>query len=142
MAGPGIKYSINVEYPFYSKNKVTLNGRLGFGILKQTDATFGRPYNFVTVPVGIAGYYGNRNGHLEVAVTASYMRNEPYFDGLTKTLNLFPGIGYRYQRPTGGIFGSIMWTPLIVIKDYGSFPSANAWFNFGISVGYAFPLKR
>lgn len=144
LAGPGVKYSINAEYPFYSKNKVTLNGRLGFGKLKRYQNDYHTYYYFWSIPVGISGYYGNRNGHLQVSVTATYAKGEAYIlEKRSERVLFFPGIGYRYQRQVGGVFGSFMWNPSFEIKNYGvQWQWKRQLLFLGISVGYAFPLKK
>jgi len=113
----GAYYSINYDRVFFQK-KVNLSYWLGFTILAEA----------VAMQIGTNLFFGKQNSHAEVSLTVM-----PYIDKYQsmwtdndlsdKYIYIIPGFGYRYQKPTGGIFFKASVSPMVVLDP----PSDDFW---------------
>lgn len=135
-ATKGTYYSINYDRVFNSGNKLNWSYRFGFSYLKDA----------IAFPLGINCFTGTNNSHLEFSLTvipyidhsATFLSNNDLSD---KYIYVEPGIGYRYQKKSGGLFFKAVFTPIIFLDP----PSDNFWnmdpklyAGANIGVGYNF----
>ncbi|HKO80145.1 MAG TPA: hypothetical protein VJU78_07120 [Chitinophagaceae bacterium] len=138
LASRGPIYSINYDRIFRQGEKVDYSFNAGFSIAK----------NAVSFPVGIHFITTNSDHHAELGVTfIPYIEQKPALAGsagkgdVDKYLYINPGIGYRYQKSTGGIFLKAAVGPSVFLDP----PSDDFWkmdpklYAFGsIGVGISF----
>ncbi|MDF1549687.1 MAG: hypothetical protein P1P88_17805 [Bacteroidales bacterium] len=135
-ASKGAFYSINYDKIFHQKKKFTLSYRIGFSILEDG----------IAMPLGVNLFTGKGNSHVEYSLTViPYIDHYKSFlssnDLSDKYLYVVPGIGYRFQKPTGGIFFKIVVSPMIFLDP----PSSNFWkmdpklyFAGNVGIGFSF----
>ncbi|REG94538.1 hypothetical protein [Algoriphagus antarcticus] len=113
-------YAINYSKIFHQKGKLKLNASAGFSMLPRrlNSKTTWLPL----VPVEVSAFYGKSNHHLELGFgLTSYLASTLDFDPETLELIEKVGydasiplrIGYRYQKPEGGFFFRVGYTPII-----------------------------
>ncbi|MHA4843914.1 hypothetical protein ACX0G7_07120 [Flavitalea antarctica] len=132
----GPVYSVNYDRIFYYGEKLSYSYRIGFHWL----------HNEAGIPLGISLITGKQEHHAEFSLTLTpYIKRVDYLfrEGniSDKYLYITPGIGYRYQKPTGGLFVKALLAPLILLDP----PSDDFWnmdtrLNslFTIGAGYTF----
>jgi hypothetical protein len=138
LVGHNLTYSINAERSLKQIEDLKLGVRLGFG---------GIPDEYGAV-LGVTGFTGNRNGHLDFGVALSYVYGAQSYQNsgeskvLSSTIFFVPSLGYRYQKSSGGFFFKVGFTPLFKLKDIKEeFSSEIFWKvlpSAGISFGYYF----
>jgi hypothetical protein len=131
----GAYYSINYERNFLQK-KINLCGQIGLSILKGA----------IAFPAGVNLFTSKSNSHAEfgfifmpyIAEYKSFMSQNDLSD---KFLYLIPRIGYRYQKPVGGLFFRAAISPTIILDP----PSNDFWnmdpklcFSANLSLGFSF----
>lgn len=114
----GADYSMNYDRVFRSGNKFSKSYRVGFAIFNNT----------IALPAGIQFFSGNGVHHPEFSLTLI-----PYAEGYRdwfsgnnisdKKMWVIPGVGYRYQKPTGGFFAKMVAGPAINLDP----PSDHFW---------------
>jgi hypothetical protein len=114
----GPVYTVNYDRIFYTSEKVSYSYRLGFHWL----------HDEIGIPLGISLITGKQDHHAEVSLTMT-----PYVDRANhlfqegnisdKYLYITPGIGYRYQKPSGGFFLKGLVAPLVLLDP----PSDDFW---------------
>lgn len=133
-------YSVNFDRIFSDHKKNNFAYRVG---LHFFDQNFG-------LPLGISMLTGLSNHHAEFSLTLiPFIKNFNYLfkEGnlSDKQLYIVPGIGYRFQKPDGGILVKGLVSPMIFLDP----PSDNFWnmdpkinpaLNLGI--GWTFRKKR
>jgi hypothetical protein len=61
----------------------------------------------------------------------------------SKALYFIPSLSYRFQKPNGGLFFRVGYTPLLKLKEYSeAFHDIRINQSFGISLGYFFFRER
>ena len=106
----GATYSVNYDRVFSYGKKLAKSFRVGFSVLNDA----------IAFPLGIQFYSGKEAHHLEYSLTiVPYIEKyQDLFSGTSisdKKLYILPGLGYRYQPPTGGFFAKIVAGPLIYL---------------------------
>ncbi|NJO92788.1 MAG: hypothetical protein HC831_30345 [Chloroflexia bacterium] len=132
----GAIYSINYDRIFSQNNKLAWSYRIGLSILE----------NAIAMPIGINLFTGKGNSHAEFSFTVipyvdkyrSFLSSDDLSD---KYIYLIPGIGYRFQKPKGGIFFKALVSPTVFLDP----PSSNFWkmdpklkFLAHVGIGYSF----
>ncbi|SFN89620.1 hypothetical protein SAMN04488519_102364 [Algoriphagus ornithinivorans] len=111
-------YAINYSKIFHQKGKLKLNASAGFSMLphRLDSKTTWLP----VVPLEISALVGKSNHHLEIGMgitpylTRSLAFDSETFDTIDKVVfgSVMPlRVGYRYQKPEGGFFFRIGYTP-------------------------------
>jgi hypothetical protein len=138
-AGGGI--TANIEHKFADFRRSMVTARLGYGKHKYHGTA---NHMFTGIPITCSFVSGKRNHHRELGagfLFAEGNQDEAGFNVVNKSIFVVPFIGYRYQRPSGGLFFKIQYTPLIKVKEYADsnrYRSQIGQFihTAGISVGY------
>ncbi len=139
--GNGILYSVNYNRLFYLSKKLCLSSRIGYGFTKNFNDN---KLILNVIPVELTGLVPiSKNKHfIEVGsgVTTVLMN---YLDKFHKELILVLAlrIGYRFQKPTGGLFFNVGFTPLYDFYVYNGDPNIgyHLWQPYaGMSIGYTF----
>jgi hypothetical protein len=114
----GPVYTMNYDRMFYLGEKVSYSYRIGFHWL----------HDEIGIPLGISLITGTEDHHAEFSLTLT-----PYIDRVNylfregnisdKYLYITPGVGYRYQKPMGGLFLKALVAPLVLLDP----PSDDFW---------------
>ena len=155
--GTGLFSSLNYDRLFNTSKKLVNSYSIGFsywGKIKEAESS--RLY--LGIPISYNFLFGKKNNHFEIgtAITLSYLRvteNISTFDE-ELLLSLFSiKLGYRYQKPLGGIFFRATLTPFIYGTDFYKRNKSNTDYSelnkevyssmgfqpwAGISIGYTF----
>jgi len=144
VGGNAGRYAFNYGRIFHEKGKLKLNASAGFSMFhhRLNAKTTWLP----VVPVEISAFYGKSNHHLELGMgVTSYLTRSLGFDSETfQTTDkvVFDAaiplrIGYRYQKPEGGFFFRVGYTPIINFPTGGgqewSFEPRFAGLSLGLS---------
>lgn len=119
LATRGPLYSINYDRIFRQGNKLDYSFNAGFSIAR----------NAVSFPVGIHFITEGGQHHAECGITfIPYIDYKHHLAGSNKNqsdkyLYINPGIGYRYQKSTTGIFLKAMAGPSVFLDP----PSDDFW---------------
>ena len=138
LASRGPIYSVNYDRIFRQGERLDYSFNVGFSIAK----------NAVSFPVGVHFITTNSDHHAEFGVTfIPYIEHKPALvssagkGDADKYLYINPGIGYRYQKSTGGVFLKAAVGPSVFLDP----PSDDFWnmdpklYAFGsIGVGISF----
>ena len=138
--------SIHYDRIFYESNKLYFDLTAGFGYfpsINNSDSILG-------IPVSLNLITGKNNHHFELGVGLTY--NSGLFkeeikigneiissNSLIAIYNTYR-IGYKYQKPDGGLFIRANVTPFIRIKTIKEIPSmtVSKFFpNIGLGIGYS-----
>ncbi|WP_420151142.1 hypothetical protein [Spirosoma sp.] len=133
--GSGGAYSLNYERFLFLRQKQAYGFRVGssyFGGQKAI-ALIGELF-------ALAGK-GNHHGDFGIGLTRVNQQSFGFYaSGSTArytTLYAVPRVGYRYQKPTGGLMVRVGFTPFIkMTKRVDSTSHISSW--FGLSIGYNF----
>ena len=136
LGGKGPNYSLNYDRIFYAGNRLAASYRVGFSVM--TDA--------VSLPLALNIITGKQQHHAEFSLGLTpYVDRYKSFLSQTdlsdKYLYITSGIGYRYQKPTGGLYFTLGATPYIFLDP----PSHNIFdvdpefkLSGHLAVGYSF----
>ncbi len=131
----GPAYSINYERIFASSISLHYYFRAGFSAVKDKMA----------LPLGAGVFTGNQYHHADfgLMVTPLVEKKEVYGGGTDNDtfIYLFPGAGYRFQKPAGGLHFRVMAGPAIILDPAeGDFWNMDPKlrFSFSIGAGYSF----
>lgn len=145
LGGNAGQYAFTYGRVFHQKGKLKLSASAGFSMWYQGSISNTRW--LPAIPVELTAYYGKSNHHLELGTgVTSYLGNSIEFDQETfenvdkVVFGAFipVRIGYRYQKPEGGFFFRVGYTPII---DFPPRTGGNWSFNpyhAGISFGKSF----
>lgn len=145
LAGNAGRYAFNYGRIIHQKGKLKLNASAGFSMWpKKFDSkTIWLP----TVPIEVSAFYGKSNHHLELGMgVTSYLTRSLAFDSETfENIDkvVFDAvipvrIGYRFQKPEGGFFFRLGYTPVINLPTGGRGESSFDPYWAGISFGKSF----
>ncbi len=114
----GAFYSLNYDRIFSQRKKLFNSYNIGLSVTK----------NYIALPIGINFFTGKNSHHAEFSFTAvPYIEAyQNVFSGNNlsdKKIYLIPAVGYRYQKPQGGIFFKVNVAPIIYLDP----PSDNFW---------------
>lgn len=145
IGGTSGRYAVNYGKIIHQKEKLKLNASVGFSMWDHRADS--RTTWLPVVPVELSAFYGKSNHHLELGIgVISYLTRSLTFDEdrleiidevVFSATALFR-VGYRYQKPEGGFFLRVGYTPAVELP----IGSANQW-DFqpiwgGISLGTSF----
>jgi hypothetical protein len=112
-------YAFNYSKIFHQKGKLKLNASAGFSILIR-ETTNSKAYWLPAIPLELTALYGKSNHHLEMgfgvipyldAVSLLDSETLDFKDKVVFDTGIPLRIGYRYQKPEGGFFFRIGYTP-------------------------------
>ncbi|MDN3687647.1 hypothetical protein [Cyclobacterium jeungdonense] len=144
VGGNAGRYAFNYGRIFYQKGKLKLNASAGFSMFhhRLNAKTTWLP----VVPLEISAFYGKSNHHLELGMgVTSYLTRSIGFNSETfQTIDkvVFDAaiplrIGYRYQKPEGGFFFRVGYTPFLAMpikpRKYWAFQPVFAGLSLGLS---------
>ena len=121
VGGSSGRYAINYSKIFYQKGKLKLNASAGFSMWRNQLNDF-KTIWLPIVPLEVSALYGKSNHHLELGFGfTSYLGrtlniNSETFEFSDKVVfgAFIPlRVGYRYQKPEGGFFFRVGYTPII-----------------------------
>ncbi|NEU70210.1 hypothetical protein GK091_25255 [Spirosoma agri] len=130
--GSGLVYSINYE------RLLGLKEELAYGIRAGTAYLGGRSGSLVLIGELFA-LIGEDNLHADFGIgltSTTPLTGEDNNQRFKSTYALVPRIGYRYQKPTGGLMARIGFTPLIPLGQTDFSNRFNPW--VGLSIGHSF----
>lgn len=152
LGGSAGRYAVSYGRIFHQQDQLKLSGSLGFSMWHHNTSnwfynTSRSVYWLPAIPVEISALFGQTNHHLEIG--AGFNANltpTPKRDPVTAELTddivwdsvVVLRIGYRYQKPEGGLFFRVGYTPFF---SPPSRPNEGANFqpiSAGISVGKSF----
>lgn len=114
-------YAINYSKIFHQKGKLKLNASAGFSMWRNQLNDF-KTIWLPVIPLEVTALYGKSNHHLELGFGfTSYLSrtldiNSETFEFSDKVVfgAFIPlRVGYRYQKPEGGFFFRVGYTPII-----------------------------
>lgn len=139
-------YAINYSKIFHQKGKLKLSASAGFSMWRH-EKLDSRTTWLPTVPLEMTAFYGKSNHHLEMGIgftpylgTSLDLVSETigYRDIVVIDAFIPLRVGYRYQKPEGGFFFRLGYTPII---DFPPRTGGNWSFNpywAGLSFGKSF----
>jgi hypothetical protein len=133
LGGNGDMLSANFDRIVYQKSM--LKAALRVGVASNMFFSVEEPGFYPVVPVEALGMIGRFEKHFEFGL--GYTRrftNEP---GLMQNM-YFSRIGFRYQRPTGGLLVRVGFTPFLSTETNIKSPGPAFIPRFGFSVGKSF----
>lgn len=146
LGGSSGRYALNYSRIFHQKGKLKLNASAGFSMWRDKVNDF-KTYWLPVIPLEVTALYGNLNHHLEMGFGfTSLLDRTLFYDSGSLELDdkvVFDAfiplrVGYRYQKPEGGFFFRVGYTPII------NFPprTGGNWsfylYHAGISFGKSF----
>jgi hypothetical protein len=146
VGGSSGRYAINYSKIFHQKGKLKLNASAGFSMWRN-EKLDSRTSWLPVIPLELTALYGKSNHHLEMGfgftsflgtsldlVSGSFeFREKVVLDAFIPLR-----VGYRYQKPEGGFFFRVGYTPII---DFPPRTGGNWSFNpywAGVSFGKSF----
>jgi len=114
----GALYSVNYERIIHEYKTINLSGQFGFSLLKDA----------IAFPFGINLFTGKGNSHFDFSlILVPYIDKYKSFlsknDLSDKQMYVVPGLGYRFQKPSGGFFFKMSGSPTIFLDP----PSSDFW---------------
>lgn len=143
--GNGGVYSLNYDRIFFQRDRFKTSFRVGASLMPHKSYVAENYFFSMTLPVEINGMWGSNRHHFEAGLGYT-----PFYWSRQNTANM-PGvrenrrfsnmlisrIGYRYQRPEGGLFFRAALMP-----NYYAAPGARvtyfSWIGGGLSLGKSF----
>ena len=141
VGGNGVLYSLNYDRLFDISRKFKASTRIGLHFSENLNDNGNR---YIGFPLEVSGLYSifNNKHFLELGTGLTLMNDNDFSLNHKTTLFILAfRAGYRYQKPQGGMFFKIGFTPLydfyiINPKDHIIY---STWFLFGgIGIGYTF----
>jgi|GEM_PF-472640 len=153
LGGTSYGYAINYGFIFHQKERLKYSASAGFSMRYQK---FFEPiisgFLIPSFSTEITALWGKSKGHLEFgAGFVAYRNKEFIFDqGIPFPDNIreepywgkiiVPRIGYRFQKPEGGLFFRAAYTPWIVFENFevAEYKVDFQPFGIGLSLGWSF----
>lgn len=141
LGGNAGQYAFTYGRVFHQKGKLKLSASAGFSMWYQGSISNTRW--LPAIPVELTAFYGKSKHHLELgAGVTSYLGNSIYFDEETfESVDkvvfgaIIPvRIGYRYQKPEGGFFFRVGYTPFFDVPVR----EGKSWFFYPYHAGLSF----
>jgi hypothetical protein len=141
IGGNAIIYSINYDRLFNVSRKFKMSARIGIHYTNKFPLQY---YRTVCIPLEISGLYSFfRDKHfVEIGTGLSYLNS---YDRITNhsedIIILALRLGYRFQKPEGGLFIKVGFVPLYDWLVLNPDPTVkhNTWlFSGGLGLGYTF----
>ncbi len=146
VGGSSGRYAINYSKIFHQKGKLKLNASAGFSMWRN-EKLDSRTSWLPVIPLEVTAFYGKSNHHLEMGfgftsflgtsldlVSGTFEFRDKVVFGAFIPLR----VGYRYQKPEGGFFFRVGYSPII---DFPPRTGGNWSFNpywAGVSFGKSF----
>ncbi len=139
-------YAINYSKIFHQKGKLKLNSSAGFSMWRNKMNDF-KTIWLPVVPLEVSALYGKSNHYLELGFGfTTFLDRTLDFDSETLELEdkvVFGAaiplrIGYRYQKPEGGFFFRVGYTPFFTLPVGGREDWVFTPIFAGISFGKSF----
>jgi hypothetical protein len=144
-------YSLNYGRIFYQKNALKLATSAGFSLLFESeDEPLHSGYIVPAFTAELSSFYGKSKHNLELGLgfntsyQKSYAFDEDFPNNIRETpywhKSLVPRLGYRYQKPTGGLFFRASYTPSVAFSSIEDSEDGNSFvpFGIGVSIGISF----
>lgn len=141
--------TINIDRALFTIiDKWTVTGRAGIGI-----DPIPQKFRTLAIPIGLNFFKGASSHHRELGIHLSYREGMQYivrardkYD-VARGIYFSPTVGYRFQKPEGGVFLRIQYTPMIKVYEFTGeriFRERIGKYRhmFGLSAGYFFPSKN
>ena len=141
LGGNGVLYSLNYDRFFEISNRLKASCRLGFHYSENLNDNGNR---FIGFPIEISGLYSIfKNKHfLEIGTGLTFMNDNDFsMDNKAQVFIWVLRAGYRYQKPEGGLFLRLGFTPMydFYVMNPMSHIDYHSWFLFGgVGIGYTF----
>jgi hypothetical protein len=160
LGGQSLIGSLNYDRLFRVNKKVKTSFSAGFGTFG--DYTKGGYDEYYSLPLSYNFLFGKKNSHLELGIgivifAEAYLEdysydikyptyiqgNDFYTNQIDIATYITPKIGYRFQKPKGGFFFKVAFTPLLnffnrqegVKKNGVRYePSTTDWFTGGLDI--------
>lgn len=139
-------YAVNYSRIFHQKGKLKLNASAGFSMWPNTKIN-SKAYWYPAIPLEFSAFYGKSNHHLELGIAVtSFLTRDLFLESKTNSSKdilvlgaLIPlRVGYRYQKPEGGFFFRIGYTPFFNVPKGGREDWVFTPVFAGISFGKSF----
>ncbi|SDA90478.1 hypothetical protein SAMN03080617_03304 [Algoriphagus alkaliphilus] len=127
LGGSSGRYAINYNKIFHQKGKLKLNASAGFSMWRDQINNF-KTIWLPVIPLEVSALYGKSNHHLELGFgVTSYLSRTLDFNSESLELEdkvVFDAfiplrVGYRYQKPEGGFFFRVGYTPIFILPTGG-----------------------
>lgn len=126
IGGAGLAFSANFDGRFMGHKGIGY--RVGAGFLPLTNRSI------ITIPLGINVLLGKGSSFFEAEVTGTFVSASAKFkDNVTKWF-VYPHVGYRYAKPSGGFLFRLNAGPLLL--------SGHVYPWAGLSFGYELKNHR
>lgn len=126
LGGSGVAYSFNFDR-ILTKKRLMTSFSIGATCFGKSNS-FYRSQTNVGIPVSYNLIFGKKNHMFELGVGATLFYSKGIFDLLDQVHDekgtstyLHLKCGYRYQKPSGGIFYKALFTPLIQAWVFGKY---------------------
>lgn len=151
LGGTSTGYAINYGFIFHQKQKLKYSAGAGFSMRYQDEII--RSFSGFWVPsfsTEITALWGKSKGHLEFGTGFVAYRDKQYIfdEDFPRNIRIrqywgktiVPRIGYRYQKPDGGLFFRAAYSPWIGFRNLeGDEEKVNFLaFGIGLSLGWSF----
>ncbi len=140
--GQGILNSLSFDRLYHINRRVKTSFTAGV-MLDPANLRWG-------IPVSYNWLFGKKKSHLELGVGLTYWTEKYVNDIVDYYTYVTPKIGYRFQRPKGGLFFRITFTPPIGLIHSEKWENKMGYYDHenpigglifpwgGISLGYTF----
>ncbi len=144
--GSSGRYAVNYSKIFHQKGKLKLNSSAGFSMWRNQINDF-KTIWLPVIPLEVTAFYGKSNHHLELGFGfTSFLDRTLDVDSETLELEdkvVFGAaiplrIGYRYQKPEGGFFFRVGYTPFFSVPLGGREDWVFTPIFAGLSIGKSF----
>ena len=145
LGGTSGVYAFNYSTIFHQKGKLKLNASAGFSMLIR-ETSNSRTFWLPAIPLELTAFYGKSKHHLEMGFgVVPYLDAGSFLDSETlefKDKVVFGTamplrVGYRYQKPEGGFFFRVGFTPFFIApignREDWAFQPIHAGVSFGKS---------
>jgi hypothetical protein len=151
LGGTSTGYAINYGFIFHQKERLKYSASAGFSMRYQNeDVRVSSGFLIPSFSTEITALWGKSKGHLEFGTGfVAYRSKQFIFDEdfprnirerqyWSKTI--VPRIGYRFQKPDGGLFFRAAYTPWIIFNNIEGDEEKVKFLPFGIglSLGWSF----
>lgn len=123
------RYAFNYGRLVYQKRAFKVTGSVGFSLWPDRNRVEGSTIWYPVLPLELSALIGRREHHLEFGLGITpYLLPEVNFSNVSGTFVETKGpsfvrtivpirIGYRYQKPEGGFFFRVGYTPFFGVPD-------------------------
>ncbi len=129
LAGNAGRYAFNYGRLIYQKGAFMVIGSVGFSLWQDRYRVEGSTIWYPVLPLEFSALIGRRKHHLEFGLGITpYLLPEINFSSVSGTFVQTKGpnfvrtivpirVGYRYQKPEGGFFFRVGYTPFFGVPD-------------------------